>query len=120
MIDFPSAEQVPNGQINTFLEHLPAIRAEPQAAHIGDVGSGGEQCDYLTIPEYRGDYRKVVEVSCTVPGIVGHQDITGLKCPGRMLAEEKPDTCGHCIDVAGSPGNSLGQHMPIGIKDAGR
>ena len=37
-----------------------------------------------------------------------------------MGADKVADAIGHGIDVAGSPGHSLGQHIALGVKDSGR
>ena len=112
------AEQVVDRQVDAFLEDLGAVRAEAEAADIGDVRRRREQADGRVVAEYRRDDGEVVEVSRAVPGVVGDEDVAGRERRNRMPVQEIADTRRHRVDVSRCAGHGLREHAAPGVEHA--
>src|SRR3954452_1348319 len=72
------------------------------------------------LAEYWRHNGEIVEVACSLPRIVGDEDVTGRHGRGGEVGDEMDDSACHRVHVAGRSGDGLRQHLSHGIKDSGR
>ncbi len=103
-----------------FVEHLPAIRRQADAADIHDMHGAGEQPDHLAVVKSgRGD-DDVVQMPGAHPGVVGKVVVALTHRLGRNGGQEVLHAARHGIHMAGRAGDSLRQHAPLHVEHAGR
>ena len=102
------------------LEDLLRVRAEPPAAHVGDVAGAGEEGDAGALPEHGRHHGEIVEMAGAVPGVVGEQHIPRGQFGERVFLQELAHRRRHGVDVPGGPGDRLGEHCTARVEYARR
>ena len=102
---------------NALLVNLGGGGAVHAAAHVGRVAAGREVADDAVFEEHRREHGHIVDLTGGEPGVVGDQDIARRQRGGRDGLQEMTHAGGHGVDVAGSAGERLGDHVAAGVED---
>ena len=103
-----------------LLEHLPPVRPHAEPADIDDMHGRGEEADRLALQEGRADHGQIVQMPAGQPRVVGDVVVARLHRLQREGVEEMLDRRRHRVDVAGSAGHRLRQHLAVAVEDPSR
>ena len=120
VVDLSPVGQLQHRDIEAFHMHVRRVRADADAAYVGQVRSAGEHADDPAPAETGRGQHEVVEVSRAEPGIVGDVDVALVHLRNREMADEMLHGLGHGIDMARRARHRLGQHPALQVEHAGR
>ncbi len=120
LVTHPLPEQKGDGNAKPFLEQIVGIGPEAPSPDIGDVAGGCKQAYARIFEKDRRDDGKVVQVTGSVPRVVGEQHVSWPQRIDGMTLQEFPYGRGHGVDVTRRAGDRLGQHVAARVEHAGR
>src|SRR5690606_38760095 len=103
---------------DAFFVDLAGVGRQPSATDIDGVTGRTHIPDELLTDEHRRDDREVVELTGAQPGLVCDENIAGTAV-GEPL-QEMMHGGRQRVDVAGSPGDCLGDHPAAVVEHGGR
>src|SRR5262249_48633180 len=101
-----------------FIDRV-GVRPKAAPANIHDVRRAGEEADEASVVEGGRHHRYVVEMARALPRVVGDVDIAFEQVLAADATDEVRHCVGHRVDVPGSAGDGLRQHLALVVIDAG-
>ena len=118
VVDLSPVGELQHRDVEPLHMHIGRVRADADAAYVGQMRGAGEQADRLAPAETGRGQHEVVEVPRAQPGVVGDVDVALVHFRNREMADEVLHGLGHGIDVARRARHRLGEHPALEVEDA--